>query len=237
MGLFLALSAVRTEDTDGVADAVVRYARSHGVEAAVAGADGRSASSRADEQPEATEGEARVVPAGAGWSVLFWPDYFNGLGPASQWLSAELDVLTSAIDVYDGDLWNHLLFRRGVLIDRFSSIPDYFTRNRGEKARLRREWAGKPGTVGEAFGVPPDRIERYLIHTYTSFLFGRAARNSRVNPDDVFDLGDVWVFVDFWRHLGIRYPDPDHGRVAGEVGIRFVDGPSALPTGGSEFSL
>ena len=158
MGLFLALSAVRTGDTGGVADAVVRYARSHGVAAAAADAGRHSASSGAGEQAEATEGEARVVPAGDGWSVLHWPDYFTGLGPASQWLSAELDALTSAIDVYDGDLWNHLLFQRGVLIDRFSSIPDYFTRERGEKTRLRRAWAGNADTVGGAFGVPPDRV-------------------------------------------------------------------------------
>jgi hypothetical protein len=58
-----------------------------------------------------------------------------------------------------------------------------------------------------------------------------------VNPDDMFDLGDVWVFVDFWRRLGIRYPDPGDGPVPGEVAIRFVDKPSALTTGGNEFSL
>src|SRR5262249_10219194 len=147
------------------------------------------------EQAETIEGEARVVPTGDGWSIVFWPDYFTGLGPASLWLSVEFDAVTSAIDVYDGDLWNHLLFRRGVLIDRFSSIPDYFTRDRSEKARLRRAWAGNADVIGASFGVPPDRIGRYLIHTYSSFLFGRAARNSRVNPDDMFDLGDVWVFV------------------------------------------
>ena len=55
--------------------------------------------------------------------------------------------------------------------------------------------------------------------------------------NDEFELGDVWVFVDFWRHLGIRYPEPADGPVAGEVAIRFIDKPSALPTGGSEFSL
>jgi hypothetical protein len=53
----------------------------------------------------------------------------------------------------------------------------------------------------------------------------------------MFDLGDVWVFVDFWRRLGIRYPDPGDGPVPGEVAIRFVDKPSALPAGGNEFSL
>jgi len=25
--------------------------------------------------------------------------------------------------------------------------------------------------------------------------------------DDQFPLGDYWVFVDFWKRLGIMYPD------------------------------
>jgi hypothetical protein len=154
MGLFLALTALRTVDTTAVAAAVVGYARNHGVTAEVADADARLAHSHAGEQAETIGSEARVVPTGDGWSVVCWPDYFTGLGPASKWLSVEFDALTSAIDVSDGDLWNHLLFRRGVLIDRFSSIPDYFTRGRSEKTRLRRAWAGNADVIGESFGVP-----------------------------------------------------------------------------------
>jgi hypothetical protein len=29
----------------------------------------------------------------------------------------------------------------------------------------------------------------------------------RAFPDDEFELDDAWVFVDFWRRLGPRYPD------------------------------
>jgi len=228
MGVFMSMTAVRLADPAPVADAVIGYASAHGIAAAV------------DHEPPGT-GErdiAQVTPAGNGWNVIFWSKYFVGLGPASRWLSGDLDTLTSAVDIYDGDLWNHLLFQHGELVDRFSSCPDYFTTDRNEKAQLRRAWAGSPDTVGEAFGVEPAMIAGYLLHPYSSGLFGRALRNRRIHPDDKFELGNVWVFVDFWRRLGIDYPEPGTVLAAPEVVVRFDgEGSKAMPSGGTEFSL
>lgn len=227
VGLFMQLTAVSASETDRVAGAIIGYAAGHLVDAVI------------DPGPPGT-GErdlAQVVPAGDGWHVIFWPKYFAGLGPASQWLSAELETVVSAVEIYDGDLWNHLLFTPAGLIDRFSSFPDYFTRNRAQRSQLRRDWAGNPEAVGEVLGIPPARIAGYLRHPHSSILFGRAARNRRVHPQDGSELGDVWVFTDFWRHLGITYPDLGASD-AHQVLVRFDgNGSQAMPSGGTDFSL
>jgi hypothetical protein len=119
VGEFVAATALRTDDMAPVLDAVINYARMHGVPAepaTPANMDDKTA--------------AYLWPARNGWVVLIWPQWFSGLGPASEWLSREFDTLASAIDVYDGDFWNHLLFNTGVELDRFSSWPDHFSEDR-----------------------------------------------------------------------------------------------------------
>jgi hypothetical protein len=97
MGEFVATTALRTDDMAPVLDAVIRYAQMHGVPA--------ESAAPVDIGDTTT---VRLWPARDGWVVLLRPTRFSGLVPASQWLSREFDTLASAIDVYDGDLWNHL---------------------------------------------------------------------------------------------------------------------------------
>jgi hypothetical protein len=168
-------------------------------------------------------------PPRDGWIVMLWPRFFNGLGAAAQWLSREFDTLVSTIEVYDGDFWSHVLWRSGEELDRFSSIPDYFTDDHLEIKRLRQEWAGHPRAVAEAFGVPDDLIAPYLRPVTSSGLVGWWRGRHKPFPDDHTTLGDVWIFTDFWKRAGIQYPDTDHTRHS----VRFNDpGFEGLPSGG-----
>jgi hypothetical protein len=219
VGEFVAATAVRVAAVEAVAGAVVRYAAGHGL--------GAEPIDPADRDDVTTVD--LWAPRG-GWTVLSWPRFFGGNAAVGSWLSHELDALVSAIDVYDGDFWNHVAWRGGAEVDRFSSCPDYFTKDRRRITRLKQEWAGRPDVLATAFGVSPDRVAPYLLHPFSSGFFGRRLAGRHPLPGDRFLLADVWVFVDFWARLGITYPDTDDRPVRS---VRFAgDGPSGLPTAG-----
>jgi hypothetical protein len=209
MGGFMALTALPVTDTAAVADAIARYAARHRVVAEVFG-------------PEIVNDDdvATVSPPADGWTVLAWPTYFVGLEPAALWLSAWFGVVTSAVTFYDNDFWMHVACDRGEYRDQFASMPDRFTDEPDEVDALRRQWAGHPDTLAGLFDRPVADIAPYLARPQPRTAF----------PDDVFDLDDPWVFVDFWRRLGITYPDP---ATVGTVDwcVRFrPPGSAALPT-------
>jgi hypothetical protein len=183
VGEFVAATALRTSDLDAVQAAAVRHGRVRDT----------------DDERLTTVGIWAPVN---GWTVVIWPNWFSDLNVVSPKLSADLGTLASAIDVYDGDFWTHQLWRDGVELDRFNSSPEYFAQDRQELRRLREEWAGQPNVVAEAFGVDAGVVARYLIPPYTGF-FGRLRGRRKPFPDDESTLDDVWVFVDFWRRLGI----------------------------------
>ena len=71
----------------------------------------------------------------------------------------ELRVLASIVRIHDGDYWSHALLRGGVILDRFASMPDYFTddpeKNRPPERQVPRATHSPPrGRAGDE-GVPP----------------------------------------------------------------------------------
>jgi len=192
MGLFLAVSAFQDASVESVADAVGRHLDASGVRA-----------SAPDGGEPAEDDEAQVFPPVKGWTMVFWPPYFTVFdGAATADISGRLGVLASTVHIYDGDYWAHLLFRDGVELDRFASMPDYFTEDPDELAELTREWAGNPAVVAEAFGRPVDQVAPYFVPIPAE------GRSVKAFADDETELDDVWVFVDFWRRLGIIYEQP-----------------------------
>jgi hypothetical protein len=208
MGGFMALTALSVADTAAVTSAIGRYASEHGVSVEVLG-------------PEFVDvpDVATVSPPAGGWTVVAWPTHFAGLAGASAWLSSDFGTVASTVTFYDGDFWQHIVYRYGVERDRFTSMPDYFAEDPDEIAGLRREWAGNAEVLEELFGLPAASVAPYLTEPVRRLAF----------PDDEFELDDPWVFVDFWRRLGITYPDPASGGTV-ERCVRFLDpGSSALP--------
>ena len=209
MGLFLTASAFRTTDTEAVRGAALAFFAELGWPAEVVPADD-------------TEDDVRVYPAEHGWTVVLWPEYFFE-EPAVESISRALGVVTSAVHVYAGDYWVHTLLRDGEVLDRFASVPGYFS----DDPDLPLRYAGNAALIAEVTGARAADLEPYLIH-----LGDDDDELGPAFPDDEFDLTDVWVFADFWRRVGPRYPDDIVGHAAQ---VRLAPGwQDKLPTGESE---
>jgi len=227
MGEFISVSAFQTDQTDRVLDAASRFF---------------SASDCLAVQPEGIDvdhaNDVLVFAAAQGWTVVAWPSYFAD-APAAVAISAELDLLASTVSIHDGDYWRHLLIRSGQVLDRFASMPDYFTDDPEEIAANAATWAGNATVVADAFHRHDTDVARYFVHDITDADDGGDEEEEEPDPglggafdDDEFDRAEPWVFVDFWRRIGITYP-ADVTAFAGR--LRLAPGWSGrLPAGEEE---
>jgi hypothetical protein len=199
MGEFVAASAFQTDRVDQVQEAVEGFFAEHQWPAHRTGL-GTAASD-----------DVLIFAPVNGWTVVLWPTYFSDV-PAAEFVSRALGVLASSAHIYDGDYWGHTLLRGGQVVDRFASMPDYFTDDAEEVAALARTWAGNPVAVAEAIGCSVADVAPYLVPIVIDSgeddddLDEEPAGFGKALPDDEFDLDNPWVFVDFWRRLGITYP-------------------------------
>lgn len=210
MGVFLAVSAFRRVDPAVLADALVTVAEGFGSSAEVVPAG-----------PAEEDSAAVFAPAGD-WTVVVWPDRFN-LHDVDTCvaLTAALGTTVSTVHVYDDDYWTHAVVADGTVLDLFCSVPDYFD----DDPVLAVRYAGRPDLVGEALGVDPALVGRYLQPA-------EKAGGAQARPGDEFTLDDFWVFTDFWRRMGISYPS-DLGAPA--VLVDLGDSWSQMfPSGASE---
>jgi len=184
-----------------------------------------------------TGDDVAVYPPAGGWTVVMWPGYFTELA-AAEFVSLEMGVLASTVRIHDGDYWSHSLLRDGVFLDRFATMPDYFTDDPEQIARLKAKFAGQPMLVAEATGRPVEQIAPYLVHVELEDDEDEDGWDvaepemGKAFPDDEFDLDNAWVFVDFWRRLGIIYSNYEAPRGAL---LRLAPGWSGkLPVGDAE---
>jgi len=213
MGYFLAVSAFQGSSVDQLAQAIQRYTAKFGVACETFSPDQLVPSPRTD---------ATVFAPIDEWTIVLWPEYFNTHDfPMCEALSERLSTLVSTVHVYDGDYWAHGLFEQGCLLDQFCSQPDYFAEDSETANLMKVKWQGDPETIASRFQIPVDAICGYLSHLplpedrvpqsrpLFSFLKRRkpSVFDRKVKPDDDFGLDNFWVFTDFWRSLGIHYPD------------------------------
>jgi hypothetical protein len=192
MGEFITVSAVETKDEAAVLAAVGQFFESCSWPAKPAG----------NTEP-VTEDDVLLFPPLNGWIVILWPGYFTELA-AVEFISRELGVLASTVRIHDGDYWSHSLLHNGVTLDRFASMPDYFTDDPTEVARLKAAYAGQPAVVAEAVGCQTAQIAAYFVPVETE---GDQDEMGKAFDDDEFELDEPWVFTDFWRRIGPVYPE------------------------------
>ena len=174
MGLFLCVTAVRCEDFGRVLQSVKSYLVSHGVEPVVV----------ADRTSPAVD--VALFEPTDGWTTVSWPAFFTTRDtPAARWISRDLGTLVSSMSIYDSDTWLHSVHRDGDRVDRFARDPVALAGTRADVPALKAQWAGDPGLVARAFGVPEDLVAPFYRHV-----------------DDV----DEWEFVRLWELLGVTYP-------------------------------
>jgi hypothetical protein len=226
MGEFVTVTAFRTEAVSEVLETIGRFFAEHG-----------SRADQIDDSQPPTDDDVLIYPSAGGWTVVGWPGSFTELA-AAEYISRELSVLASTVRIHDGDYWSHSLLRDGVFLDRFATMPDYFTDDPAEVARLTAKYAGRPVAVAEAVGLPVEQIAPYLVHVVTEDgededgYYVTESETGKAFPDDEFDLDDAWVFVDFWRRLGIGYPSDVQ---AYATRLRLAPGWSGkLPAGDAE---
>lgn len=220
MGGFLAVSAFLTEDAAGVQAAAERFFTAHDCASEPIGPG----------QPG--DEDLQIYPPVGGWTVALWPNHFTGAAVVPA-ISAELHCLASHVDIYDGDFWNHLLLSDGHIRDRFCSMPDYFTRDSAELDWLIARYAGHPSMIAAAVGRPVEQIAPYLVRVITKDDV-TVSPIGKAFPDDQAELDDPQVFVDFWRRLGVRYPDDT---AAGRGGLRLAgDWRSKIPAADGDTS-
>jgi hypothetical protein len=192
MGEFLAVSAFRDQPVDALAAAICRCVSAHGV-----------ACDEIREGPPDESVDALIFAPANGWTVVFWPPDCSVLDiPLCEAISAELTALASTVHVHDGDYWTHAILDAGQLVDRFASMPEYFTDDPGEALALTQAWAGDANRVAAALGTAPENVRPYLV------------------PGEE----DFWVFADLWKRVGIAYPEDldDYERIV-RLGAGFMD--------------
>ncbi len=194
MGHFLAVSAFRDRSVQSVSEAVIAYARRFDCDCEPA-TGGEPDDSR----------DALVFTPDNGWTAILWPSYFNIHDiELCRDVSSALAAIVSTVHVYDGDYWAHALIESGTVRDVFASMPYYFAESPEDAARLTDQWSGNPQVVGDVLGVSPDTVVPYFVHLPAD----GSPLDANALPDDEFPLDDIWIFTDFWRRLGISYPDP-----------------------------
>ncbi|MEZ5976378.1 MAG: hypothetical protein R3F33_09955 [Planctomycetota bacterium] len=159
--------------------------------------------------PEADpEKHVTIYPAGRKKTLILWPAMCLWDMGVVRHLSTDLDAVLSVIQIYDSEHWDHLLFVRGEIADQFRNKPLYWMEDESEEPELLRKWAGNAELLAAHLGAPAGTIAPYLVNA--AILEEEDAEEPvRAQPDDEFDLLNEWVFVDFWRRIGIDYPEGD----------------------------
>ncbi len=191
MGLFLAVSAFRHCNSKEVAQACRDFFLSHAVTV--------EAHPLNDPVDHLTD-VVIFAPAG-GWLVVLWPEYFGvNVGAAARDMAVTHDWLVSTVKVYDGDYWEHLAYRGHEELHSYCSWPNYW-----DEEDPGADWKNDPAALASALGVPSDSLRPYLID---AGKFRDETSPRKAQPEDEYDLSNIWVFIDFWKRLGIAYPEP-----------------------------
>jgi len=212
MALFLATSAFQTEDLDAVLDAVPAFFRTN--------------SWPTEQIPDIgtpTVDDVRIYAPENGWTVVVWPPSFSE-EPAARAMSGSLGVLASTVRVHDGDYWRHVLLRDGEVLDRFASMPDYFTDDPAEVARLRTKFGGDPAVVAAAVGCTTAQLAPYMVHVDFD-PDGTPVQHGKAFPEDTSEVDSPWVFASFWRQFGPHYPqDPATDKARIRLAPHWLEG-------------
>ena len=187
MGYFLAVSAFKNQPVEAVAKCTASYTGKHGV----------GCKPKSDGQTNLNpKTDAAIYAPANGWTVVLWPAYFNIHDiEACRALSEQMQAVVATVHVYDDAYWTNVLFDQGRRLDQFASIPNYFEGG----PEIAQRWGGDASVVARAMSVPEAQIAPYFAKIGEADL-GKAF------VDDEFELSNFWVFTDFWRRIGIRYP-------------------------------
>jgi hypothetical protein len=198
MGHFLAATAFHSESTHEVVQAISTFLRTYEVKHELLS----GAASLNDDT------DAQVFEPARGWVVVLWPKYFNIHDfPLAKEIAEARSWLVSTVHVYDGDYWEHLAVLGARELHSHCSRPSYWQDEPAELERM-AHFNSAPEALAQVVKVPVTSLQPYLVDAEAT------DEDAMAHAEDQFPLSDIWVFTDFWRRLGIVYPEPPESPAA-----------------------
>ena len=117
-----------------------------------------------------------------------------------------LDVPWIELRIQESNHWDYTLYHGKECLDDFSTCPQYYEDDE-EHLKLKR---GQPQILSKTWGIPLDRIERYLVNWGTRI--NRKTKEEefvlkgKAYPDDEFEYGDYEQYFDVLRVLSGKWP-------------------------------
>jgi len=196
MGLFLSMSGVIGKTKEDVEKCLKEFAKNNGGDLLKENLD--------NENPQFC-----VVNEKNGNVTVFYPSGFNEFGDVSKYISEKLNCPVFFFHIHDGDLWLYFLYNKGILVDQFNPIPDYWDDSLSETEI--DEQKGNAKLISKLIpNVKIEDISKYLIR------WNLEDDDKKAYPDDEFENID-WQVVDFMNKIGLEYPISDNGNALGTV--------------------
>jgi hypothetical protein len=203
MGLFLFASAIKSKSPIEIATAIKNYTKSRNIIAKVLTFAEWSSTQNTHidlhdiiSQPISI---TSIYHPQNRWSVVIYNNCHFEEKEICEYLSFQLKTLISFIKILDSEVWYHIVFYNGNQVDQFCSSPEIY-----EKQEEFKFYKGNTKKLAFYFEIEEYKIIPYLNQLNSEnrpdFLFKKA------HEDDKYALGDEWIFIDFWKRLGIIYP-------------------------------
>ena len=196
MGLFLSMSGIIGKSEYEVEKCLRSYAekKSGGLEI---------------EELEHLDDNFCVINENQNSTTIFYPYALMEWDDVSIYISSELQCPVFSFHIHDGDLWMYLLYNKGVLVDQFNPIPDYWDDNLSKENI--DEQKGNAKLISELIpDVKIEDINKYLVR------WNLEDDESKAYQDDEFENID-WQIVDFMKKIGLEYPIDDSDKPKGKV--------------------
>jgi len=204
MGLFLFTSAIKNSALKDIARAITIYLKRRNITANVKlYSEWRSSTNITEfdihniiSQPISM---TSIYQPQNRWTVIIFNNCHFDEKEISLFLSLELQTLISLVEVLDSEVWYYFIFYNGKQVDQFCSNPEEY-----EQKENYGFFRGNLKKLAFYFEVEETSVAPYLrpvaSESRTDLIFEKAF------IDDTYSLGDEWIFIDFWKHLGIEYP-------------------------------
>jgi len=134
------------------------------------------------------------------WMVIKWPREYFSHNETSIEISKKFETIVSAVNVYDGDFWEHYFCKNGTLLDKFHSAPDYF--DEISKKSLKYIDPGDAQLIATELKIDVARIKPYFNRDRSW-----DTPTKKAFPEDIYNITDGLAFIDFWEKLGIQLPE------------------------------
>jgi hypothetical protein len=132
--------------------------------------------------------------------------------PLAIQVSTDCDCPMLWLMFQEDSFWEYGLSNGGHSVDLFSTLPNAWDEPHGP------EWKRNPRLLAELWGIPKERIEKYLTQWKKQWCKWPYDTSPKAYPTDKFTYGNIGQAYDFVAALGavcpqtgVNYPAPVDG--------------------------